>query len=171
MRITPALTSAWAALAGCLLLAPQALAASGERTPLNLPANPSSHAAGAAGGSASGGIVRTIVGLAVVLAVIYGLHWVLKQLKASRASSASGAGLESLASLPLGPNRSLHLVRAGSEIVLVGAGEAGVTPIRTYDEIEARALGLLDEELALGAGDEDAAGGWLAELKRRTVIR
>ena len=49
-----------------------------------------------------------------------------------------------LATLPLGPNRSLHLVRAGDEVVLVGAGEHGVTPIRTYTQAEARALGLLD---------------------------
>ena len=37
-------------------------------------------------------------------------------------------------------------MRAGDELVLVGAGEHGVTPIRTYTEAEARALGLLDDE-------------------------
>jgi hypothetical protein len=47
----------------------------------------------------------------------------------------------------------MHLVRAGSEVVLVGVGEGGVTPIRTYGENEARALGLLvDEE------DDDTSG-------------
>ncbi len=87
--------------------------------------------------------MRTIVGLAVVIGVIYGLTWVLKQIKASKAESttATGGGLETLATLPLGTNRTLHLVRAGDEVVLLGSGEAGVTPIRTYSEAEARALG------------------------------
>jgi flagellar protein FliO/FliZ len=90
--------------------------------------------------------VRTIVGLAIVIGVIYGLYWVLKQVKASREERASGQGLGTLATLPLGPNRSLHLVRAGGEVVLLGVGEGGVTPIRTYGENEARALGLIGDD-------------------------
>jgi flagellar protein FliO/FliZ len=174
MRFTPALTPIGAAVLGGLLLAPAAFAADGEDTRLDLPADTAGGtAAKAAGGaSASGGIVRTIVGLAVVLAVIYGLHWVLKQVKASREGTASGAGLTALASLPLGPNRSLHLVRAGTEIVLVGAGEGAITPIRTYSEAEARALGLLEDEPLASAGAPAAdRAGWLTELRRRTVIR
>src|SRR4029079_18191233 len=93
-------------------------------------------------GASGGSLVRTFIGLAIVLAVIYGLYWVLKQVKASREERSSGSGLGTLATLPLGPNRSLHLVRAGGEVVLLGVGEAGVTPIRTYGEHEARALGL-----------------------------
>ena len=61
-----------------------------------------------------------------------------------RTTAAAGDGLETLATLPLGTNRSLHLVRAGGEIVLLGAAEHGVTPIRRYSEAEARALGLLE---------------------------
>jgi flagellar biogenesis protein FliO len=91
--------------------------------------------------------VRTIVGLATWSAPIYGLYWILKQVKASREETASGNGLKTLATLPLGTNRSLHLVRAGEEVVLVGAGEHGVTPIRTYSETEARALGLLEDDI------------------------
>ena len=45
-----------------------------------------------------------------------------------RGDAPTGCGLESMATLPLGPNRSLHLVRAGGEVVLVGVGEHGVTP-------------------------------------------
>jgi flagellar protein FliO/FliZ len=146
MRISPAITSAGAAVLGCLLLAPAALAADGESTPLNLPSTTKVNAQQAAGPSSGGGLVRTIVGLAIVIGVIYGLYWVLKQVKASREESASGQGLGTIATLPLGPNRSLHLVRAGGEIVLLGVGEGGVTPIRTYGENEARALGLLAPE-------------------------
>jgi flagellar protein FliO/FliZ len=148
-----------AAVACALLTAPAALAAttttpSGENTPLNLDTAPAAEHTS----SGSGGIVRTIVGLAVVIGVILGLHWILKQVKSSRESTSSGAGLQSIATLALGPGRSLHLVRAGSEIVLVGAADGSVTPLRVYSEAEARSLGLLD--LATGSGDDhDASGG------------
>jgi flagellar protein FliO/FliZ len=142
-------TALAAAAAGMLLAAPTAFAAdSGEDTPLNLPQADQTAAASSGGG---GGLVRTFVGLAIVLAVIYGLYWVLKQVKASRETAASGNGLQSLASVPLGANRSMHLVRAGQELVLVGVSEQAVVPIRIYGEAEARAAGLLVE----AAPDED----------------
>jgi flagellar protein FliO/FliZ len=102
----------------------------------------------AAGAHAAGGgsIARTIIGLAIVLAVIFGLRWVMKQYKAGREKKAAGTGLAQVATLPLGQNRSLHIVRAGSEILVVGSGEHGVTPVRSYSEEEARALGLLEVE-------------------------
>jgi flagellar protein FliO/FliZ len=171
MRITPALKSVGTAVLGLFLLAPAALAADGERTRLNL----SDDAAPAqAAGSSGGGLVRTIVGLAVVIGVIYGLYWVLKQVKASREETASGDGLETLATLPLGTNRSMHLIRAGQEIVLVGAGEHGVTPIRTYSEAEARALGLIvdaEPELEDAAEPARTKRKLVDELRRLTVIR
>jgi flagellar protein FliO/FliZ len=175
--------SAGAAALGLLLLAPVALAAGGESTPLNLPAD-AGHSSGATP-SAGGGLVRTIVGLAVVIGVIYGLYWILKQVKAAKEDKASGQGLQPLATLPLGGNRSLQLVRAGREIVLVGVADTGVTHVRTYTEAEARQLGLLDAAEArlpvpdrLGAGGDPFApsarpgvAGLLDELRRRTVIR
>jgi len=169
MRIHPALTSAGAAVLGLFLLAPAALAADGERTPLNL-SDPEAAPAQAAG-STGGGLVRTIVGLAVVIGVIYGLYWVLKQVKAAREDTASGSGLTTLATLPLGGNRSIHLVRAGHEIVLVGTGEHGVTPIRTYTEPEARALGLLADERPEIAEAAPERRGLLEALRQMTVIR
>ena len=51
-----------------------------------------------------------------------------------------------MATLPLGQNRSLHVVRAGREVLVVGSGEHGVTPVRSYSEEEARALGLLEDD-------------------------
>jgi flagellar protein FliO/FliZ len=145
-------TALAAAAAGMLLAAPTAFAAdSGEQTPLNLPSADETAAAASSGGG--GGLVRTFVGLAIVLAVIYGLYWVLKQVKSSREAAISGHGLQSLATVPLGPNRSMHLVRAGQELVLVGVSEQAVVPIRIYGEAEARAAGLLVDEPA-GDGDE-----------------
>src|SRR3954454_6976778 len=144
-----------AAVLGCLLTAPVAFAADGEGTPLSLSSDSSSKASSSSGGPGGGSLVRTIVGLAVVIGVIYGLTWVLKQVKASKQDATSGSGLASVATLPLGTNRSLHLVRAGDEIVLVGAGEHGVTHIRTYTEAAPRRLGLLDgalEDEVFGAG-------------------
>ena len=174
-------TSAFALL-GVLLTPAVAAAADGEQTSLNLgeaaKANTTENV-GASGGS----IVRTIVGLAVVIGVIYGLTWVLRQVKASKSTDAAGSGLETVASLPLGQNRSLHLVRAGDELVLVGAGEHGVTPIRTYTEAEARSAGLLGEAPeALPAASMDALepevfgaetrrGRFIDELRKRTVIK
>ena len=153
------MSSAGAAVFGMLLSASSALAADGESTPLNLPKAAPKAASDAAGPSAGGGLVRTIVGLVIVIAVIYGLYWVLKQVKSSREERASGSGLGALATLPLGPNRSLHLVRAGGEVVLLGVGEAGVTPIRTYGEHEARALGLIGDEDGDDADPQGPKGG------------
>jgi flagellar protein FliO/FliZ len=174
-----------AAVLGCLLTAPVALAASGEQTPLHLPDSSSTPQASSSPGPNSGSIVRTIVGLAVVIGVIYGLTWVLKQVKKSKASAATGSGLETLATLPLGTNRTLHLVRAGGEIVLIGAGEGGVTPIRTYSESEARELGLIasfpEFDLVTGEGSrplgdnsqrsQPAGRSFVELLRSRTVIK
>jgi flagellar protein FliO/FliZ len=166
----PSFIAAAMALASLLLDPQLALAAAtGEKTPLNLKDAPST---GHVGGG--GSLVRTIVGLAVVIGVIYGLYWILKQVKASREEKASGTGLISLATLPLGAQRSLQLVRAGRELHLVGVSEHGVTPVRTYSEDEAEAVGLLDAE----AGDDyepprGGEGGALrrviADLRRKTV--
>lgn len=174
----PTRTTAFlAACAGTLLAAPAALAAdTGEATPLNLPSADRTHAAASGGG---GSLVRTFVGLAIVLAVIYGLYWVLKQVKASRESAASGDGLESVATIPLGSNRSLHLVRAGRELVLLGVSEQSVVPIRAYSEDEARALGLIADGGQPDVVDGDARRALpspaatlrdtLARLQQRTV--
>lgn len=107
-------------------------------------------------GGGGGSLVRTIVGLAIVIGVIYGVAWVLRQVKQSRQPRATGSGLAPLASVPLGSNRSVQLVRAGTDLVLLGVSENGVVPIRTYSEAEARAAGLVDDDgmLILPADDD-----------------
>src|SRR5437763_8873654 len=168
----PSFIAAAMALASLLLDPQLALAAdTGEKTPLNLKDAPSTGHV-----SSGGSLVRTIVGLAVVIGVIYGLYWILKQVKSSREEKATGQGLAALATLPLGAQRSLQLVRAGRELHLVGVSEHGVTPVRTYSEDEAEAAGLLDLDL-----DEEPSGpnksksrgviGVVEELRRRTVRR
>ena len=82
-------------------------------------------------GTSSGEIIRTIVGLAVVLGVIYGLYWLLRS--AGRARSSRGdERMVVVATTPLAQNRALHLVRAGGELILLGASEHAITPIRVY---------------------------------------
>jgi flagellar protein FliO/FliZ len=118
-----------------------------EKTPVNLPLDQvQSQAGGGGSNSTGGGLMRTFFGLLVVVAVIYGLYWILRKVKTAQAEQASGSGLHSLASLPLGQNRSLHMIRAGREIVLVGVAEHGVAPIRTYSEEEAFEAGLISED-------------------------
>ena len=128
----------------------------GENTPLSLPADSGAKKVDRPR-SGGGSLVRTFVGLAIVLAVIYGVAWVLKQVKRSKEDRGQGTSLETTAVVALGPNRSLHLVRAGRELVLVGVAEHGVTPIRTYTEDEAIDLGLI--------GEDDAG----ARRRRRTA--
>jgi flagellar protein FliO/FliZ len=170
----PSLFAVATALSSLLLTSDSALADAGEKTPVNLKDAPGTGTHVGGGGS----IVRTIVGLAVVIGVIYGLYWVLKQVKSSREEKASGQGLSALATLPLGTNRSLQLVRAGRELHLVGVSEHGVTPVRTYSEDEAEAAGLLDleaEEAENGGNGRVNGNGGLSgvidELRRRTVRR
>ncbi len=125
---------------------------SAENTPLNLtPSQVGAHTT-----SSGPSIVRTIVGLLVVIAVIWGLSWILRQVKSGRETRSAGEGLRSVATLPLGSNRSLHLVRAGADYLLVGSAEHGVAPIHRYTEQQAREAGLVEEN---PAADESLAGG------------
>jgi flagellar protein FliO/FliZ len=173
LRIAPIIYGAASAVLCLPVLAPAAAlaAAHGEDTPLNLPADQGAKHVSPV--SSGGSLVRTVVGLAIVLAVIYGIAWVLKQVKSSKEVRHRGSGLQSTAVVPLGPNRALHLVRAGRELVLVGVAEHGVTPIRTYSEEEALELGLIGEDGEDLDDDPPRAGAvrWLDRLRDRTVRR
>jgi flagellar protein FliO/FliZ len=133
-----------ALLAAALVLpAGTALAADGfERDQTPLPAGVTSGAGESgeeAASSASGGIVRMIVGLAIVLAVIYGVYWLLKAYRKSKRASSDGR-IEVVATTALAPNRAVHLIRVGNELVLVGSAEQGVTRLRVYGPEEAAEL-------------------------------
>jgi flagellar protein FliO/FliZ len=158
-----------AAMLGALTLTPAsaALAATGggENTRLNLSTTAVHHASS----SGSSSIVRTIVALAIVCGVIYAVARVLKAVK-GREQRASGDGLAQLATLPLGANKSLTLVRSGADIVLVGVSESGVTPIKTYTEAEAIESGIWTPPAAADERDQaEPAFGWLENLRKLTV--
>lgn len=136
-------------------------------------------AAGEAQSVSSGGgaIVRLIVGLAIVLAVIYGVYWLLKAYRRAK-TAGSDSRIEIVATTALGPNRSVHLLRVGDELVLVGSAEHGVTKIRVYRPDEAQRLAPLLEGRPGAQGRGLAAGrdgtrsmlaGAIDDLRRRTV--
>lgn len=168
--ITPIRATAMVAMLafGCALLAPGALLApagasaasviaksSSEHRALNLTTSSTSSSSGTGGAS----LVRTIVGLAIVIAVIWGLTWVLKQVKSGRETKAAGSGLAPMATLPLGSGRSLQLVRAGSDYVLLGVAEHGVVPVHRYNEQQAREAGLLQVSAANPMLADQTSGG------------
>jgi flagellar protein FliO/FliZ len=186
-----------AAVPGVCLLAFAAPAAAyspslkggGENTPLTL--SPSTSSTPASTGGAS--LTRTIVGLAIVLAVIWGLWWVLRQVKNGKEpSSVRSEGLASVAALTLSAGRSVHLVRAGTDYLLIGVAEQGLMPIHRYSEEQARAAGLplQDDDVGprprralLGAGTRTSgskdnpmgmpspSGGLVERLREWTVRR
>jgi flagellar protein FliO/FliZ len=173
LALTRSLT---AALCGLVVLPASALAADGEGTKLDLGGAADTAAQHTANSGSGAMLVRTVVGLAVVIGVIYGITWVMRQVRSAREDRATGQSLDTVATLPLGPGKALHLVRAGSEHVLVGTSEHGVTPIRRYSEEEARTLGLVGEDAVppTDGGLLDAPArrkGWLDELRARTVIK
>jgi flagellar protein FliO/FliZ len=123
-----------------------------------------------AGGSAGADVIRTIVGLAVVLAVIYGVYWLLKA--SARAKSGKGDDrIGIIATTPLAPNRSLHLVRAGDELILVGATDHSITPLRVYtaeDALLVEGVGI-DMPLALPPATPLRPNTFLEVLRKRTA--
>jgi flagellar protein FliO/FliZ len=147
-------------------------AAAGEQTPLHLSGTtPGTHVSG---GSGSSTIVRTVVGLFIVIVVIYGVAWILRQAKRGGSSRTRGKALSSVATLSLGSGRSVQLVRAGREFLLVGVGEHGVTPIRRYTEAEAIEAGLdvmLDDQFEPDLDSEERPVGRVVETLRRMTVR
>ena len=143
----------------------------GANKKLNLTSGTPVHAAS---GSLSGTIVRTIVALLIVIAVIYGLTWILKQSRSSRNPSL-GDGLTQVASLPLGPNRSVTLVRVGAELHMLGVAEHGISGIRVFSEEEAYELGIpfdpedLDTPGRMGGAAQPAQR--VVDALRRLTVR
>ena len=165
-----------AGLVGALTLsyaqmAHAATGATGEQTPLHLSTTGAAHAASSSGSGS--GIMRTVIALVVVIAIIYAISKILKAVKGRDTVRASGNGLEQIATLPITHGKSVSLLRSGTDIILVGVGDHGVTPIKTYTEDEAIAAGIdLPEDL-----DEDFDAGYkpldrvVNGLRRLTVRR
>jgi hypothetical protein len=69
----------------------------------------------------------------------------------------------------LSPGRSLHLVRVGDDLVLVGSAEHAVTRVHAWTGDDARRLdGALLQPID-GLADAGAGARLLDEIRRRTV--
>jgi flagellar protein FliO/FliZ len=151
--LSRAVAQATVVLGACLLACAgpaSAFTASGSKPGgENTPIDTTTTASGPHVGSGGASVVRTIVGLAIVIAVIWGLSWVMRQVKAGRDPQLASTGLASVSALTLGSGRSVHLVRAGNEYVLLGSAEHGVVPIHRYSEQEAQEAGILPVEPAV----------------------
>ena len=69
-----------------------------------------------------------------------GVSWLLRRGKRTGKLRIGGGDLNVVATTQLGPNRAVHLIRVGPELVLVGSAEHGVVPIRVYAGADASAL-------------------------------
>jgi flagellar protein FliO/FliZ len=149
-------------------MAQAATGATGEQTPLHLSTSGAAHVA-SAGGSGSG-IVRTIIALIVVIGIIFAISKILKAVKGRDAVRASGNGLEQIATLPIANGKSVSLLRSGTDIILLGVGDHGVTPIKTYTEDEAIAAGIdLPEDDEDYAATDKPMDRMINGLRRLTV--
>ncbi len=108
-------------------------------------------------GDAGGTLIRLVLGLGVVVGLIAGVWWVMKRIHRSRypaMDDRNPAGLiDVLATTSLGPNRSLHLVKVGEELVLVGSTDHTVAPITRIGVEDAAGLA------GAGAADPTSFGG------------
>lgn len=169
---------AWAATHDTTATRAQAPAFHKDTTPLPAGVTGSSSGRGTDSGSGSvgvsstsGAVARTIVGLAIVLAVVYGLYWLLKSTAKAR-SAQSDERIAVVATTTLAPNRALHLIRSGDELILIGATEQSLTPIRVYSAEEARAMDIelaAAAQLAQNPGSQQAPTGLVEALRRRTA--
>jgi flagellar biosynthetic protein FliO len=149
-------------------------AAAAETTPVDTTPLPESVTGGGSDAvsttSGAGAISRMVVGLGIVLVVIFGVYWLLKRVYGGRSGARIGEGLDVVATVGLGPNRTLQLVRIGDEYVLVGVAGEAVTSIRNWNVEESRRL-----EASLLPGPQPVqpvtptSSGLLDEIRRRTL--
>jgi flagellar biosynthetic protein FliO len=138
MRLSPSRSAAAGvpAILGLALLSlalsaipAQAAAKAKAANPENLPIPEGSAAPTALSGGAGGTLLRLGLGLVVVVGLISLVWYVMKRIQRSRYPALDERGpslIDVVTTTSLGPNRSLHLVRVGDEIVLVGSTDHSV---------------------------------------------
>ena len=83
----------------------------------------------------AGELAAIVIALAVVLAAVYLLLRVLRRFFPSLAPAADpAAAVKPLARFHLAPRQTLHLVRCGSRLLLLGATSASINHIATIDD-------------------------------------
>jgi flagellar protein FliO/FliZ len=154
---------AWLAV----LAAPALAVGQGRAVPESEQALPP--AGGDAGEAVSSGMAGTLLrfglGLIVVVGLIIGIYLVMKRMQRGRMPGFSGAAadlVDVVSTTPLGPNRFLHLIRVGEELILVGATEHSVTPVARIGGEDA--VGMLG-----GSLDPDRAAEAFRDAQTRTT--
>lgn len=95
------------------------------------------------GGDGGGTLLRLGLGLVVVMGLIAAVWYVMKRVQRSRfpaLEERAGALIDVVTTTQLGPNRSVHLIRVGEEMVLVGSTDHSVTPLARLGAEDALAL-------------------------------
>jgi flagellar protein FliO/FliZ len=137
---TAAFIASWA-------LAAMPAAAQGTTTapadPESLPIPEGSAAPTALSGEGGSTLMRLGIGLVVVIGLIALVWFVMKRIQRSRYPALEEKGpalIDVVTTTPLGPNRSLHLVRVGEELVLVGSTDHSITSLARLGVDESAAL-------------------------------
>ena len=123
-----------------------------------------------AGGA--GTLLRLLIGLVIVVGLIAAVWYVMKRVQRSRFPALEERGsalVEIVTTTPLGPNRSLHLIRVGEELLLIGSADGGITPITTLDGEQAAALVDLAPPGPRFGAPPGGAGGPGADDRARAV--
>jgi flagellar protein FliO/FliZ len=146
----------WLAIAAAQLAAAPAALAVSDRDLAHLSTTQAS-GSGVHGVSfgVGGGLGRAVLGLVLVVGAILVVSRLLKASQKRRFGLGGGpsSALEVLSTTPLGPNRNLHLLRIGQEVLLIGAAEGGISRLRTFDPAEAIDLGMLPPDGGEGFGE------------------
>ena len=126
---------------------------------------------GPTGSSVTGAIAKLVVGLGVVLAVIYGVYWLLRSSGRAKRKGVAGpdGSMAVVGTTVLSPGRSLHLVRIGDDVVLVGSAEHAVTRLHVWSGEDAKRLDAALTAPIQGLADGGAGARLLDEIRRRTV--
>lgn len=172
-----------------------ATAASGKKVdPESLPIPEGSSSPAGLSGGAGGTLLRLGLGLVVVVGLIAAVWFVMKRIQRSRYPALDERGgssvIDVVATASLGPNRTLHLVRIGEEMVLVGATDhsvnavarigaedaAGVTEVAPAGPGYARhaaaaSASMDDKERAVATATAPPAGSTLVERLRAMTTR
>lgn len=144
-RTRPSITR-WttAGLIGCVLFAAPGAAqtartSAAERTPL--PPTGGDSTVSATDGL-GGSLLRLGLGLLVVVGLIVGIWLIMRRMQRGSMPGFSGAAdlVDVVSTTPLGPNRFIHLVRIGGELVVIGATDHAITPVLRIPGEEASEL-------------------------------
>ena len=120
----------------CWVTAAGALAAPDGLDIENTPIRKVSDKGSAANGQGSE-LATILIALAVVIAAIYLLLRILRRFFPSLAGSGTAsAPVKALARFHLAPRQTLHLVRCGSRLLLLGATSASINHITTIDDAD-----------------------------------